>query len=48
VAILTGEEKVLAAIERLCLVHQVVCELGPADPSARAEAAFRRAFPRWK
>jgi len=42
---------VLDLIERLCRINAVVREIGPTGPEAekaRAEATFRRAFPRWK
>jgi hypothetical protein len=41
----------LDLIERLCRINAIVREIGPTGPEAeqaRAEAAFRRAFPRWR
>ena len=41
-------EGVMDLVERLCKINSVVREIGPIEVNARAEAAFRRAFPRWK
>ena len=41
----TGDEAVLDAMERLILIDQVRREQGPADPEARAKAAFERMWP---
>jgi len=43
--------EVLDLVERMCKINAVVREIGPTGPEAdqaRAEAAFKRAFPRWR